>query len=265
MKKTVNLEEFAMSKIRTHYDNLKVARNAPDAVIKAAHKALLQLHHPDKAADKTQAERITRIINEAREVLLDPERRKQHDEWIKEKERPHHQHGHGRDHARDFEAAQPEKKGPGVERQAIGKYVAATDGTAIDTETGLMWCRFALGQTWRLDSVSEHAKIFTWQAALDAAKEFNRQGGFAGHRDWRVPSINELKTLLDGNSGNKNSAIHFIDNRVFPENPPWVWSSTPYAGYGGGAWFVHFKGGEAINEDAGLARAVRLVRDHKAA
>jgi len=63
-------------------------------VIKAAHKALLQMHHPDKATDKVAAERITRIINEAREVLLDPVRRKQHDDWIKEKE--HHQHSHHR-------------------------------------------------------------------------------------------------------------------------------------------------------------------------
>ena len=73
-------------KIRTHYDNLKVARNAPDIVIKAAHKALLQHHHPDKAVDKATAERITRILNDAREVLLDPERRKEHDAWIKAQE-----------------------------------------------------------------------------------------------------------------------------------------------------------------------------------
>lgn len=251
-----------MSKIRTHYDNLKVARNAPDVVIKAAHKALLQLHHPDKAADKARAERITRIINEAREVLLDPERRKQHDVWIKEKEALRR---HGGQPRQNHEQPQSEKKGETVERQAIGKYVAATDGTAIDTETGLMWCRFALGQTWHVDTVKDHAKIFIWQAALDVAEEFNQQGGFAGHRDWRIPNINELKTLLDDKSGNKGSAIHFIDNRVFPDNPPWVWSCTPYAGYGGGAWFVHFKGGEAINEDTGLARAVRLVRDHKTA
>jgi hypothetical protein len=30
-----------MANIRTHYDNLRVARNAPDSVIKAAYKAFL--------------------------------------------------------------------------------------------------------------------------------------------------------------------------------------------------------------------------------
>ncbi len=242
-----------MAKIRTHYDNLKVTRNAPDAVIKAAHRALLQSHHPDKAADKPRAEKIARIINEARDVLLDPVRRKRHDEWILEKER----------HCLQERPA--EKKATVVERQAIGKFVAATDGTALDTETGLMWCRFVLGQTWRVDNVIESAKQFTWQAALEAAQEFNRQGGFAGHQDWRVPSVNELKTLIENRPPKNADAIHFIDDRVFPGNPPWVWSSTPYAGYGGGAWFVHFKGGEAINEDTHLARAVRLVRDNTAA
>jgi len=249
-----------MAKIRTHYDNLKVARNAPDAVIKAAHKALLQMHHPDKAADKPSAERITRIINEARDVLLDRVRRKLHDEWIIEKERLLLQ-----EQGVGPQQPQPEKKATVVERQAIGKFVAASDGTAMDTETGLMWCRFALGQTWRVDNVIEPAKHFTWQAALEAARDFNRQGGFAGHQDWRVPSINELKTLIDNRPPKNGGCIHFIDIRVFPDNPPWVWSSTPYAGYGGGAWFVHFKGGEAINEDTNLARAVRLVRDNKTA
>lgn len=247
-----------MSKIRTHYDNLKVARNAPDVVIKAAHKALLQLHHPDKAVDKLKAEKVTRIINEARDVLLDPVRRKQHDEWIQEKE---NQQLWGSGSKASAQEPAPEKKPTVVERQAIGKFVAASDGTALDTETGLLWCRFALGQTWHVDNVTESAKNFTWQAALEAAQEFNRQGGLAGHQDWRVPSINELKTLIDNQSRKNGTSVHFIDDRVFPDNPPWVWSSTPYAGYGGGAWFVHFKGGEAINEDTNLARAVRLVRD----
>ena len=37
-----------MTKVRTHYDNLKVARNAPPEVIRAAYKALAQKYHPDR-------------------------------------------------------------------------------------------------------------------------------------------------------------------------------------------------------------------------
>ena len=37
----------AMTKLRNHYDNLKVVRDAPDAVIRAAYRVLVQQHHPD--------------------------------------------------------------------------------------------------------------------------------------------------------------------------------------------------------------------------
>ena len=75
-----------MKKVHTHYDNLKVARNAPFEVIRAAYKSLSQLHHPDRNKDNPEANRIMRIINASYEVLSDPIRRKEHDEWIKKQE-----------------------------------------------------------------------------------------------------------------------------------------------------------------------------------
>ena len=77
-----------MSKIHTHYDNLKIARNAPDALIKAAYKVLLQQHHPDKVEVAKQAEalRITHIIRGSYDVLSDPVQRAEHDAWIKTQE-----------------------------------------------------------------------------------------------------------------------------------------------------------------------------------
>jgi DnaJ-class molecular chaperone len=76
-----------MAKIRTHYDNLKVARNAPESVIKAAYKALCQTYHPDKfQGSKKEAERIMKLINASYVVLLDPDKRAIHDRWINEQE-----------------------------------------------------------------------------------------------------------------------------------------------------------------------------------
>ena len=69
-------------KLVTHYDNLKVAYNAPDVVIRAAYRALVQQFHPDKFPDRAVAEHRIKIINKAYEVLSDPDRRKEHDEWI---------------------------------------------------------------------------------------------------------------------------------------------------------------------------------------
>ena len=71
-----------MAKIHTHYDNLKVARGAPQEVIRAAYKALSQKYHPDKNPGDEKAARIMAIVNTAYGTLSDPMRRREHDEWI---------------------------------------------------------------------------------------------------------------------------------------------------------------------------------------
>ncbi len=75
-----------MTKLRTHYDNLKVARDAPDFVIRAAYKTLSQKYHPDKNPGDERATRVMAIINQSYEVLADSARRKEHDEWIRAQE-----------------------------------------------------------------------------------------------------------------------------------------------------------------------------------
>jgi len=68
--------------MHTHYDNLKVSRDAPPEVIRAAYKSLSQKYHPDRHADSEQANRIMRLLNVAYEVLSDPVKRAEHDQWI---------------------------------------------------------------------------------------------------------------------------------------------------------------------------------------
>lgn len=71
-----------MARIHTHYDNLKVARNAPQEVIRAAYKSLSQKYHPDRNGGSAAANRIIQIINASYEALSDPAKRREHDEWI---------------------------------------------------------------------------------------------------------------------------------------------------------------------------------------
>jgi DnaJ-class molecular chaperone len=71
-----------MPRIHTHYDNLKVARNAPPEVIRAAYKTLSQKFHPDRNPDKPNATRTFQLISLAYEVLSDPVKRRAHDDWI---------------------------------------------------------------------------------------------------------------------------------------------------------------------------------------
>jgi len=71
-----------MPRVHTHYDNLKVARNAPPEVIRAAYRSLSKKYHPDHNPNDQEAIRIIQLINAAYEVLSNPARREHHDRWI---------------------------------------------------------------------------------------------------------------------------------------------------------------------------------------
>lgn len=75
-----------MARIHTHYDNLKVARNAPPEVIRAAYRTLSKKYHPDHHPDNPDAIRIIQLINTAYDVLSDATRRQEHDRWIEKEE-----------------------------------------------------------------------------------------------------------------------------------------------------------------------------------
>jgi curved DNA-binding protein len=65
---------------KDYYDVLGVARNASDEEIKTAFRKLAHQYHPDVAKDKRRGEERFKEINEANEVLGDPEKRRKYDE-----------------------------------------------------------------------------------------------------------------------------------------------------------------------------------------
>ncbi len=65
---------------KDYYEILGVPRSAGEAEIKKAFRKLAREYHPDVAKDKKRAEEKFKEINEAYEVLGDPERRKKYDE-----------------------------------------------------------------------------------------------------------------------------------------------------------------------------------------
>lgn len=75
-----------MLPFRTHYANLKVSRDAPPEVVKAAYKALSSRWHPDRCPNDLRAARAMPIINESYAVLSDPKKRAEHDRWIRHQE-----------------------------------------------------------------------------------------------------------------------------------------------------------------------------------
>lgn len=84
-----------MKPLHTHYDNLKVARNAPDSVIRAAYKTLSQTYHPDKNPGNTRAAEVMKLLNTAYGVLSDPAKRREHDAWIERQEERRYREAYG--------------------------------------------------------------------------------------------------------------------------------------------------------------------------
>ena len=102
------------------------------------------------------------------------------------------------------------------------------------------------------DCVSGEAIKLKWQEAIDHGKRTE----FAGYNDWRLPSIDELKTIVDKRFN------PVINPTPFPNTPSsgfWsVWPDTNSSRY---AWDVNFSNGNShyYHRDDGYGH-VRLVR-----
>jgi len=106
------------------------------------------------------------------------------------------------------------------------------DGTILDEGTGLIWqkCSRGLGPV----DCSGEAVPENWQQALKACKNLSLQG-----RSWRLPSINELKSIVDY-SRIKPS----INTTFFPKTVQSLyWSSTSFVADPSKAWYVDFTTG----------------------
>src|SRR3981189_3008038 len=65
---------------RDYYETLGVPKTASEDEIRSAFRKLARKYHPDVAKDKKTAEEKFKEINEAYEVLSDPDKRKKYDE-----------------------------------------------------------------------------------------------------------------------------------------------------------------------------------------
>src|SRR5437870_5874645 len=73
---------------RDYYETLGVSKTATEDEIRSAFRKLARKYHPDVAKDKKAAEEKFKEINEAYEVLGDPEKRKKYDQLGADWNRP---------------------------------------------------------------------------------------------------------------------------------------------------------------------------------
>jgi DnaJ-class molecular chaperone len=64
-----------------YYKILGVDKTASDKDIKNAYRKLARKHHPDLNPDNAESNKIFQQLNEANEVLSDPEKRKKYDKY----------------------------------------------------------------------------------------------------------------------------------------------------------------------------------------
>jgi hypothetical protein len=119
-----------------------------------------------------------------------------------------------------------------------GERYTVTDVTVFDTRTQLTWQR-----TFPSDR-------YSWDDATSYCASLALPG--AG---WRLPSINELQTLVD------DSVNPSIDKQTFPETPSeYFWSSSRVIDDATRAWTTFFTNGSTYSFAKAATKNVRCVR-----
>ncbi|MDM8541732.1 DUF1566 domain-containing protein [Desulfococcaceae bacterium HSG9] len=112
-----------------------------------------------------------------------------------------------------------------------------------DRATGLMWQQ------------AGSSKYMKYKTAQQYVKKLNRNN-FAGYDDWRLPTIDELTSLLTKTK--QNGGLYF--SSIFNRKQVWCRSSDTVKGSSGSAWDVSFHLGSVTYFSFGSGCYVRLVR-----
>lgn len=116
------------------------------------------------------------------------------------------------------------------------------DGTVTDRAMGLTWQK------------SGSPDLLTYKNPKAYIEKLNRDR-FAGHADWRLPTVDELASLLE--PAEKNGDLYI--NPIFDKKQRRCWASDQRAP--GGAWLAYFYYGEVRSDyldlDVYYVRAVR--------
>ncbi len=106
--------------------------------------------------------------------------------------------------------------------------------TISDNGTGLLWQKCSAGKS-GTNCITGTASTYTWENALTYCEGLT----FAERSNWRLPNINELKSIIDYSTYNPA-----INGTYFPETTPLsYWSSSIDVLFTAYAWDVRFING----------------------
>jgi|GEM_PF-927128 len=228
------------------------------ARLKAEQEAKIQAEKI-AAEQKAKAEKERKAQEEAARLKTEQEAKIQAEKIAAEQKAKAEKERKAREEAARLKAEQEarvraEKAKKGCQETSIdGRYLAYNDGTVWDKQTGLMWMRCELGQTWNTQTgcCEGEAATMYWETACE-----QKGDGFADYEDWRIPTIEELKTLVD--KSQHGAKIH---PQAFPDCSSWgFWSSSPYAYGSSNAWGMYFFSGDGSYSNRKHYLHVRLVR-----
>jgi hypothetical protein len=119
-------------------------------------------------------------------------------------------------------------------------YVENNDGTVTDRATGLMWQKEGSDDRIRFSDAEKYIE------------QLNKST-FGGYNDWRLPTIDELVSLLEKEKSDNGLYI----DPVFSNKQDWCWTADNRSS--GGAFIVNFNDG-IVYDNRSINLFVRAVR-----
>jgi hypothetical protein len=146
-------------------------------------------------------------------------------------------------------------------------FIDNKNGTVSFKSNGLMWQKCSVGQTWNGETCIGEDKKMSWDDAMKLSNSF------AGYDDWRLPTKEELMTLVYCSDGRYTKQGFIICENYLSVNQPtinlnyfpnthndWYWSSSSYTNNASNAWLINFIYGESNYGYKSGNNFVRLVR-----
>jgi hypothetical protein len=157
---------------------------------------------------------------------------------------------------------------PGATPTPVPRFIDNGDGTVSDNQTGLMWEKKtgAVGGSADYSNPDNVNNWYNWSASGTAADGtvftdfLPRVNGthLGGHTDWRLPTIDELQTIL---LAAYPCGTHPCIDAVFgPTQSYYYWSASTLTPYPDHAWIVSFNDGYVNNDYKPNSSDVRAVR-----